>query len=72
MPKFIGLILVSFLFSACGKQPWVRPYERSHLADPIMSADRHPVDSAYMGHVREARESARGAEGAQGGGCGCN
>jgi hypothetical protein len=56
----------------CGIQPWVKPYERDHLADPIMSFDRDPVSTAYTDHVREAREGARGATGASGGGCGCN
>ena len=60
------------LLSACSVEPWVKPYERAHLADPIMGADRDPVASAYEDHVYETRESARGAEGGGGGGCGCN
>jgi hypothetical protein len=63
----------AFLFlTACSIQPWVRPYERDNLADPIMSFDRDPVSSSYMHHVYEAREGARGATGSAGGGCGCN
>jgi hypothetical protein len=58
--------------SACSIQPWVKPYEREHLADPIMAFDRNPVSSAYLDHVFEAREGARGASGSAGGGCGCN
>ena len=53
-------------------EPWVKPYERSHLADPIMSTNRNPVAVAYTKHVFEAREGARGADGGAGGGCGCN
>jgi len=56
----------------CSVEPWVKPYERDHLADPIMSFDRDPVSGSYTGHVYEAREGARGATGAAGGGCGCN
>jgi hypothetical protein len=56
----------------CSIEPWVKPYERDRLADPIMSFDRDPVSSSYTGHVHEAREGARGATGAAGGGCGCN
>ena len=56
----------------CSVVPWVKPYERDHLADPIMSFDRDPVSSSYTGHVYEAREGARGATGTAGGGCGCN
>jgi len=56
----------------CSIQPWVKPYEREHLADPIMAFDRDPVSSAYLDHVFDAREGARGATGGSGGGCGCN
>jgi hypothetical protein len=55
-----------------GIEPWVKPYERENLADPIMAWNRDPVSSSYMLHVYEAREGARGASGATGGGCGCN
>jgi hypothetical protein len=53
-------------------EPWVKPYERDHLADPIMALDMHPVASAYEMHVWDAREGARGGTGGAGGGCGCN
>ena len=53
-------------------EPWVKPYERAHLVDPIMNFDPDPVSGAYMNHVYQAREGARGAEGGSGGGCGCN
>ena len=53
-------------------KPWVKPYERDRLADPIMALDMDPVSSAYILHVYDAREGARGGEGAAGGGCGCN
>jgi hypothetical protein len=53
-------------------EPWVKPYERQNLADPIMRLNRHPSASMHMAHVLEGRESARGAEGTGGGGCGCN
>ena len=59
--------------SGCSSiKPWVNPYERNNLADPIMSFSRAPVSSAYLHHVYQAREGARGAEGGSGGGCGCN
>lgn len=56
----------------CAVEPWVKPYERDHIADSIMSFDRDPVSSSYLQHVYEAREGARGATGSAGGGCGCN
>ena len=59
--------------SACSPiQPWVKPYEREHLADPIMSFSRDPVSTSYIDHVYESREGSRGATGTVGGGCGCN
>ena len=68
----LAVSLVSGL-SACGNiEPWVKPYERQQLADPIMTANPHPISSAYIDHVWEAREGARGALGGGGGGCGCN
>jgi len=61
------------VLSACSPiEPWVKPYERDRLADPIMSLDPDPVSTAYIHHVLEAREGARGGEGSAGGGCGCN
>jgi hypothetical protein len=53
-------------------QPWVKPYEREHLADAIMSLSPNPVSSTYIDHVYESREGAKGATGGVGGGCGCN
>jgi len=53
-------------------KPWVSPYERNQLADPIMSFNRAPASQGYLIHVHQAREGARGAEGGSGGGCGCN
>jgi hypothetical protein len=58
--------------SGCHVEPWVKPYERDHLADPVMSFDRNPVSSVYTDHVHEVREGSRGATGSAGGGCGCN
>lgn len=59
--------------SGCGPiEPWVKPYERDKLADPIMALDADAVSTSYIQHVYEAREGARGGEGAAGGGCGCN
>ena len=71
--RLFMMILCSLVISGCANiEPWVKPYERAHLADPIMSFQRNPVSSAYMTHVYQAREAARGAEGGHGGGCGCN
>ena len=74
--KFGRILLILALLGAtsgCSNfEPWVKPYERDRLADPIMALDTDPVSSYYIQHVYEAREGARGGEGAAGGGCGCN
>ena len=69
-----ALLAASLLaLSACsGIKPWVKPYERDRLADPIMSWDRDVISGAYLDHVYESREGSRGATGTAGGGCGCN
>lgn len=66
------LIAISLLPGCSGIEPWVKPYERAHLADPIMSPSRDPVADSYINHVHEVREGSRGAGVASGGGCGCN
>jgi len=69
------LTVLSFflLLAGCSSiEPWVQPYERAHLADPIMNFSRDPVSNNYIHHVYDAREGARGAGTASGGGCGCN
>jgi hypothetical protein len=68
-----GTLLCALLLCGCGNiQPWVKPYERDRLADPIMAWDRDVISGAYLDHIREAREGSRGATGGAGGGCGCN
>ncbi|MBT8123681.1 MAG: DUF4266 domain-containing protein [Gammaproteobacteria bacterium] len=76
---FIISILISV--SACSSfrlpslpniEPWVAPYEREYLADPIMSFNKDPLSNKYRQHVFNTREGARGAGYAHGGGCGCN
>ncbi len=67
-----GLLACAALAACTAPTPWVKPYEREHLADPIMSFARNPISSTYLQHVLETREGAHGATGAVGGGCGCN
>ncbi len=67
------LLVAMITASGCSSvKPWVKPYERDKLADPVMSLSRHGTADSYMHHVYQSRESARGAEGGAGGGCGCN
>ena len=68
----LGALMLAGLAGCSNFEPWVKPYERDRLADPIMALDMDPVSTSYEQHVYEAREGARGGEGAAGGGCGCN
>ena len=73
MVRIALLLALALGLGGCASvEPWVKPYERNFLADPIMSFERDPVSAAYLKHVFEAREGARGASGSDGGGCGCN
>jgi len=53
-------------------EPWVKPYERERLADPVMKASLNELPGRQQDHVYTVREGSRGATGVQGGGCGCN
>lgn len=59
-------------FSVPTLEPWVKPYERERLADPIMQFSRSSMAEKNFAHIREVREGSRGATGVEGGGCGCN
>jgi hypothetical protein len=67
-----ALVALAQLLAGCNIQPWVKPYERELLADPLMNSSRDPFSDTYLEHVNQVREAARGATGAEGGGCGCN
>ncbi len=75
-PRILGLVVATGLLCqlcACAPiQPWVKPYERERLADPIMTFDRNPASQDFMEHLFDVRGAARGGNGAVGGGCGCN
>jgi hypothetical protein len=66
------LLASALLCSACAVQPWVKPYERERLADPMMQFSRDTLADKHRDHVYSVREGAHGATGVQGGGCGCN
>lgn len=68
----LALLTGALIQAGCAIEPWVKPYERANLADPIMSFNRDPVSASYIHHVYDSREGARGAGIATGGGCGCN
>lgn len=68
----MGMLVITQVLTGCAIQPWVKPYERERLADPIMKFSRDALAEKHIEHVRDVREGARGATGVQGGGCGCN
>ena len=75
MKPMLRLILVAGVFAllqGCAIQPWVKPYEREKLSDPIMQFSRAALADKHREHIHNVREGARGATGVQGGGCGCN
>jgi Domain of unknown function (DUF4266) len=67
-----ALALGAGLAGCTSIEPWVKPYEREHLADPIMALSRNSIAATYRDHMFETREGSHGATGAVGGGCGCN
>ncbi len=66
------LIALASMLGGCAIEPWVKPYERERLADPVMQVSRDALGARHRAHFHEVREGARGATGVQGGGCGCN
>lgn len=50
----------------------VSPWDRGHLADRVMRADRDPLGNGMSEHMWFSREAATGGKGVGGGGCGCN
>lgn len=66
------LTAATLLLGGCSIEPWVKPYERERLADPIMKFSRDALADKHREHVFDVREAAHGATGVQGGGCGCN
>ena len=72
----VALLAMASMLGGCAwmkmPEPWVKPYERERLADPIMALSRDALSDKHLEHVRDVREGARGATGVQGGGCGCN
>jgi hypothetical protein len=77
-PLSVAAALAALLLGGCAMptvptvEPWVKPYERERLGDPIMKLSRDALPDKHFEHVRVVREGARGATGFQGGGCGCN
>ena len=73
MRAALPILAAALLATGCAvPEPWVKPYEREKLADPIMQFQRTALNEKHREHIHVVREGARGATGVQGGGCGCN
>ena len=72
MKRMARLVLVLASLAVLGGCATVRPYEREHLADPIMSFQAEAAEAARELHWIEAREGSTGGTGGAGGGCACN
>ena len=69
--RLLPLLALATL-AGCAISPWVAPYQRERLADPMMQPARDLLAERHRAHVYEVREAAHGADSVQGGGCGCN
>lgn len=69
--KIFMMLLIAVLSVAYGCAP-VKPWEREHLADPIMLPDYNKEEKAVREHSISTREGSAGTFGVSGGGCGCN
>jgi hypothetical protein len=69
MKRALRVALASFLLTAAVGCASVRPYEKEHLADPIMT----PSQEEALRELKwlEAREGSTGGAGGAGGGCAC-
>jgi hypothetical protein len=67
----IACVAATMLGGCAAPEPWVKPFERERLADPIMRVNRDALVAKHSEHVHDIVEASRGATGVQGGGCGC-
>lgn len=71
MRRTTGLLSVAAAVLALGACTTVAPYEREHLADPIMLIDNEGMSAGYEDHMHRALS--QGLKGPPSGdaGCGC-
>ena len=76
--SLLAIVVAAFALASAGGcaykpiEPWVKPYERERLADPVMKTSLNELPGRQQDHIYTVREGSRGATGVQGGGCGCN
>ena len=64
--KYAAIVVVAVLTVGCST---VKPYEKEHLADPIMEMTN--ASDIREQKWMEAREGSTGGTGGSGGGCAC-
>jgi hypothetical protein len=69
--KRVVLLAVVLCLAATGCAT-VKPWQKEHLADPIMSFEGSTREASRELHWIEAREGSTGGTGSSGGGCACN
>ena len=69
IPALLGALSAIGAFTGCST---VQPWERAHLAEYGMRADRDPLAVALSEHTFFSREAIGGGRSVGGGGCGCN
>ena len=59
--RTISAVVAALCLGGCAIEPWVKPYERGWLADPLMSVSRDPLSDKYLQHVqvKEAKNHGR-------------
>lgn len=72
MKNLILLLFVVLILTIVSGCVAVKPWEREHLADPIMQFDYNKEEKAVREHFLGTREGSAGGFGVSGGGCGCN
>jgi hypothetical protein len=65
----IAVALSGTIAAGCAR---VQLHEREHLADPVMSLEKHQREQMREIKWLEAREGSTGGAGGAGGGCACN
>jgi len=65
----ICLLLSVTLLAGCAT---VQPWEKGHLAKPIMAFDPDPLTARQHKQIYTSKEAASGGQGVGTGGCGCN
>jgi hypothetical protein len=68
----VSLLAIACLAAGCSVTPWVKPYDRERLDDPLMRTPAEKLSDRHFERVRSVREGARGAAAGQGGSCVCN